>query len=97
MNRREYIERQIELLELSKDILKKHFTKMKQDEEFLEKYWELFFNKRLPPHLSQPIDALKAKLSIKPAVEKVAEIHNISWFEARKLIKNLWYSEALKK
>ena len=83
---------QIELINISMDILKKWLSKYKKD----DKYKHLFYEKSIPAHISQVLLSTKNKISFKPLLDKIKTKHWLSTHLATTLIRDYWYSEVIR-
>ncbi len=81
-----FYENQKELIDVAIEILRKEMPKYK------EEYGHLFYNKNVPPHIFQPLQALKNKITFKPIFEKIEKELDISHRKAKSLVEYFWFS-----
>ena len=91
MKDKKFYDTQKELIDLAMVILKEWFEDYKYD----ERYKHLFYVKWVPPHISQPLQALRSKIAFKPIYEKIEGELDITHHNAKNLIKNYWISYTL--
>ena len=89
-NKNIFYEKQKELIDLALEILKKEMPKYQKE------YLELFYWKKIPPHISQPLQALKNKITFKPLYSKIKKELLISERRVKKLVEKFWFSFILK-
>ena len=91
MHDKEFYEAQKELIDIAQDILKQNMRLLKNN----PKYEKLFYCKDIPPHILQPLMAVKNRIILKPIYWKIETELNISQFKAKKLVENHWFSFVL--
>lgn len=85
-----FYENQKILIDLALEILQKEMPKYQKE------YPELFYNKKIPPHISQPLQALKNRIFFKPLFKKIEAELEISHRKAMRLVEKYWFSYVFK-
>lgn len=84
-----FYKKQKELIDIAISILKKEMPK------YQEEYKELFYKKKVPPHISQPLESLKNKITHKPVYAKISKELNIPHRKAKKIVNTYGFSYVL--
>ena len=92
MNKIKFYEDQLELINKTLSLLRSWFASSRLDKKRSSKYEYLMYRHNIPPHIYQPLNAIKRKLEAKieyyPALKWIKVTHQ-QWI---KLIRYFWYS-----
>ena len=65
LKEKDFYTRQCELIDKALEILEKEMPKYRED------YKELYYQKKVPPHIMQSLQALRSKIFFKPIYNKI--------------------------